>query len=364
MKKKRAITCITPYKTTQGYHNGSFYKVSGIMHTHEFLIGCDDGSLMLIEAITIDTRYMTRVEKLGSVRGKEWNGGEAIECVAVHPSLPLFASGSRDHTNLWDIDHREAIESLPLQPAVAPVRPVGFNQRFLAVCGSGGVRVYSCDSDDYRDYREELQSRSKIADFGTDLMLSKRQGMCPICLEDMSDPSTQSAIRHGPKETREKYLTCGHLFHEKCIEQMYKDGGKKCPMCRDIGRLEKVTPHRVIQSRQEQSEQQSEQQAEQAADSISKTLQDRSRRFLDFGQDTTAATALAIPASQGAVALTPVPEPAPVELTPQQLRDARLKYFKPGSQGGRRNKNKYSKKKNSLKKSKFLHCYSKKNKKY
>ena len=48
----RSITCITPCKSISGgYHNS--YESSGLMMKHEFLIGCHDGYLTLIDVITV-----------------------------------------------------------------------------------------------------------------------------------------------------------------------------------------------------------------------------------------------------------------------------------------------------------------------
>jgi WD40 repeat protein len=263
----RAVTCIAPYKTTGSYHDGSFYKFSGPMKTHEFIIGCDDGSLIRIEAVTIDLVGMrlTRVETVRSVRGNEWNAGAAIVCVAVHPSLPLFASGSRDGTvQLWNmgIADRGSIESLQ----VHQVRSVGFNQHFSAVCGSGVTTVYGCNPDDL------LSSETKTDKFAGELMLENRQGKCSICLDSMNDPLMQSALRSGPEDAREVYLECGHKFHKKCMGS-WKG---KCPLCRAETKLAGPgTPRGVIVSR----EQFRREQAATAAASAGETISERNKRF-------------------------------------------------------------------------------------
>lgn len=268
-KKKRAVTCIAPYKTTGSYHDGSFYKFAGPMKTHEFVIGCDDGSLIRIEAVTIDVRRLglTRVETVRSVRGNgnEWNAGDAIVCVAVHPSLPLFASGSHDGTvQLWNmgIEDRGAVESV----RVHQVRSVGFNQHFSAVCGSGGVHVYTCTPDDL------LSSEMKTDKFAGELMLENRQGTCSICLDSMNDPLMQSALRSGPEDAREVYLECGHKFHKKCMGP-WKG---KCPLCRAETKLAGPgTPRGVIESR----EQFRREQAATAAAATGETIRERNKRF-------------------------------------------------------------------------------------
>ena len=361
-EKKRAITSIRPCSSNIGVFSwGTEYK-------HNFLIGCDDGYLTMIEAKTQTSKNYgaeTRIQDLKSIR--EWNAGEEpIKCVAVHPSLPLFANGSRTTANLWDIsiDEREPLKSLDLD--LQDVISVGFNQNFLAVCGPGSMRFYSCNSDDYGVVKEELHKKlkigSEIANYGTELALANRQGEpCSICKEPMNNPLTQPALRSGPEDAVEEYLGCGHKFHNKCIGPWIKKGNP-CPLCRAPDGLVQATPPRIITGRQIQAIEQ----AEQGARSVSQTLQDRSRRFLDFGQGTAAAaiatSQVAVPVSQVAI---PVPdlEPEPSgpepELTPEELRAARLKYFKPGSQsqGGRRNKLK------KTKKSKIRNYYSKKNKK-
>ena len=265
----RVVTCMAPYKTTRSYHDGRFYKFAGLMKTHEFIIGCDDGSLIRIEAVTINVSVFTRVEELRSVRGNEWNAGAAIVCVAVHPSLPLFASGSHDGTvQLWNmgIEARGAVESLQ----VHQVRSVGFNQHFWAVCGSGVTTVYSCNPDDL------LSSETKTDKFATELMLANRQGdICAICLDDlnpMNNPLRQSALRSGPAEAQELYLSCGHKFHKKCIQQ-WKG---VCPLCRErTSHPVPDTPRSVIEAR----ERFGLEQAATAAAAAGETIIDRNKRF-------------------------------------------------------------------------------------
>lgn len=269
----RAVTCMAPYKTTRSYHDGRFYKFAGLMKTHEFIIGCDDGSLIRIEAVTINVSVFTRVEELRSVRGNEWNAGAAIVCVAVHPSLPLFASGSHDGTvQLWNmgIEARGAVESLQ----VHQVRSVGFNQHFSAVCGSGVTTVYSCNPDDL------LSSETKTDKFATELMLANRQGdICAICLDDlnpMNNPLRQSALRSGPEEAQELYLSCGHKFHKKCIKQ-WKG---VCPLCRErTSHPVPDTPRSVIEARERFGLEQAATAASAAGETIIETIIDRNKRF-------------------------------------------------------------------------------------
>jgi WD40 repeat protein len=354
IRKKCTVTCITPYRTSVGFHNGSFYRFAGMMHTHGFIIGCDDGSLMLIEAVTIYARQVgfTRVETVR--KSKEWNFREAIECVAVHPSLPLFASGSRNAIQLWDESKREP-EPLVVQPQVTPVISVGFNENFLTACGTGNVHIYSCNADDYRGFREklqkELQSGPEIANYGTDVTLANRRGeVCIVCGEPMNDPLSQPALRSGPEEAQEIYLTCGHKFHNNdlCIKKWINKGGK-CPLCNQTRDFEVGTPQRILNLRKEAM-------TERMAKSIIDTNEKRFMRALDFGQG--AATASSAPEDVVEAV------PASAVLTPEELRVARLAYFSkqppPSENSGGGKKNKYSRKKYSSKKSKIRHRYSKK----
>jgi len=235
-EKKRAITSIRPYSSDTLHH----YHGTGTQRKNEFLIGCDDGSLTMIQAITETPRSITKVTELTSIPGQEWTSGEAIECVAVHPSsLPLFASGSRNSVQVWGIDSRDALESLSLQPGLVPVRSIGFNQNFLAVCGPGNVHIYSCNAEDYRGLKEELHKE----------LLAGRQGECSICGDPMNDPLSQQALRSGPADAQEVYLECGHKFHKDCIELWIKQG-KTCPICRGKGGIAKATPQRIVEGRE------------------------------------------------------------------------------------------------------------------
>lgn len=364
IRKKCDITCIKPYTTDVGYHDGSFYKFPGPMRTHYFIIGCDDGSLMLIKAVTIYLRHykLTRVENVQTVR--EWNAGEAIECVAVHPSLPLFASGSRNAVQLWDASVGEN-KPLVVQPEVIPVISVGFNEKFFTACGRGpgGVRVYSCNANDYRGFKEELKkelkSGTEIAKYGTELVLAGRQGEpCSICNEPMNDPLTQPLLRSGPSDAEEVYLGCGHKFHKGCITTWIKQG-KPCPLCRGDSGLAQATPQRIIKGRQELQDLRRQQGAHVVAESLVNRLGRYEPRGLDFGQGAAAASSAPEPVAPQAE------PPASAELTPEQLRAARLadierrrKEQSENSGGGI--KNKYSRKKYSSKKLKFRRRYSNK----
>jgi WD40 repeat protein len=370
IRKKCDITCIRPYRTDVGYHDGSFYKFSGPMRTHYFIIGCDDGSLMLIRAVTIYLRHykLTRVENVQTFR--EWNAGEAIECVAVHPSLPLFASGSRNAVQLWDVSVGEN-KPLVVQPEVTltPVISVGFNENFFTACGRG-VHVYSCNSNDYRGFKEELkkelQSETEIAKYNIELLLAGRQGEpCSICREPMNDPLSQPSLKYGgpSSDAEEAYLGCGHKFHKGCITTWLKQG-KPCPLCRaasGLAQLAQTTPQRIVKGRQELQDLQRQQGAHVVAKS-------RFERYEPRGLNVSKGAAAVSSAPE---AFEPVIEPAAsAELTPEQLRAARLADIErrrkeqqqqpPSENSGGGKKNKYSRKKYTSKKSKNRQRYSKK----
>jgi RING-H2 zinc finger domain len=375
-EKKRAITSIRPYSSSNGQFN-----YSGIEYKHNFLIGCDDGSLTIMQAITQNPKnfsaaIITKVTDLKSI--KEWNSRnrEAIECVAVHPILHLFASGSLNSVKLWGgMEYREALESLVLQPGLVPVRSAGFNENFLAVCGPGNVRIYSCNADDYRGFKEELQkeleSGSIVGNFLTELELENRTGdICPICSGPMNDPLTQPALRHGPEDAIEGYLTCGHKFHKKCIEP-WLARANTCPSCRTPGSLVEATPQRIIKEREESYNKTTSNQSKETARSIAndakRRIQSYERRRVLFGQPAAA------PVAPEEVVAEPEP-PGPAELTLEQLRAARLEDIErrrkeqqqqqqqqpPSENGGGGIKNKYSRKKYNSKKSKIRRRYSKK----
>ena len=376
-EKKRAITSIRPYSSDTWHH------YHGTERKNEFLVGCDDGSLTMIQAITEtprstvvfgDASTITKVTELTSIQGKEWTSREAIECVAVHPSsLPLFASGSLNSVQVWGIDHGDALESLALQPGLVPVRSIGFNQNFLAVCGPGNVHIYSCNAEDYRGFKEELQKElkvgSEIAEYGAELALAGRQGEpCSICGDPMNDPLTQSTLRHGPEDAVEEYLECGHTFHKQCIEPWIKQG-KPCPICRGQGGIAKATPQRIVKGREELRDDEELKRAKINIQSIADELKSRTNRYQPrvlFGQPAaTSSVSSAFEAVPVAQPVAPQSVAASAELTPNRLRAARVAYFskqqqqqpQPPSEGG---KTKYSRKKYSSKKPKNRQRYSKK----
>lgn len=358
--KKRAITSIRPYSSDILHHG------TGTQRKNEFLIGCDDGYLTMIQAITETPRMITKVTELTSIPGQERTSREAIECVAVHPSLPLFASGSRNSVQVWGIDRRDALESLALQPGLVPVRSIGFNQNFLAVCGLGNVHIYSGFKE---ELQKELEVGLEIAKYGTEIELAGRQGeSCSICGDPMNDPLSQQALRSGPADAQEVYLECGHKFHKDCIEPWIKQG-KPCPLCREQGDIAKATPKRILTLRKGEME-------KRMTNTTIGVNERRFRRALDFGKDPIAKGSPmgllqarnkptpdsdSFPVSQGSPlrliqARNRGNQPTPDSSLPHKL--SRVLGTEPGKEGG--SKNKYSRKKYSSKKSKIRHRYSKK----
>jgi WD40 repeat protein len=372
---KKKCSCIAHYRTSVDYHDGRYYRFAGMMRTHGFIIGCDDGSLMLIDAVTIyvgDIR-LTRVEAVR--QSKEWNTREAIECVAVHPSLPLFATGTRGVVTLWDINEPKP---LVVQAEVTPARSVGFNQKFLAACGPGSMRFYSCNSDDYGGFKEEYKKRKKIlGDVRDELIEKSLKGQCAICLGSMIDPLTESAIRFGPKE--EGYLPCTHKFHKNCIEPWLNRGKTSCPACRalvPLGGLTLSTPQKVIADRSKSMKEKDEKWAK--FDKYVK--EETAKRALNFsdvqGSPPPLAQGSPVRFLQGIQSIRSNQQQPPqsserpdsTPLTQEELRAARLAYFEgqrekqqePSENSGGGSKNKYSRKKNTSKKLKSRHRFSRK----
>jgi WD40 repeat protein len=340
----RSITCITPCKSIQGFHDGTRYPNSGVMMTHEFLIGCDDGSVILINAITVHpsranvkTIVQEVIHSINPITKSvyEWNGGrDKITCLAIHPSLslPLFASGSHDAAKLWEFESNKELETLPLQDVIS----VGFNDKFLAVCGSGDVRVYSCNSDDYGGLKQKkLERKERLDKLHNELRKKTLKDQCAICFGPMTD-QTQPAITSGPEEVVETYLPCNHKFHEKCIKQWLKQGNT-CPECRAKDGLPQSTPANVVTKRRGEL-------AKLETEFIESDERNREARRALFASPASPAS----PASSASPAYdqSGVSAPSSTELSPQD-------------QSGGRKKNKKNKSKKS-KKSKKRNYYSKK----
>jgi hypothetical protein len=158
-------------------------------------------------------------------------------------------------------------------------------------------------------------------------------------------------------------MDCGHTFHKQCIAPWIKQG-KPCPLCRARGGLVKATPQRIVKGREELHDQTKLEQSKKMIQSITDNLRSRTERYeprILFGQPAAAPESVALEAVAEPVA----PVAASAELTPEQLRDARVAYFskqQPPSEnsGGGSKRNKYSRKKHSSKKSKIRRRYSKK----
>jgi WD40 repeat protein len=372
------------FKGSSGYYSHEFrvYKIdqhaTSIMsyksdlnermdhYQHQFIIGCDNGSLLMTQATTLITRgfSVTSVTDLKSIR--EWNAGEEpIKCVAVHPSLPLFASGTRGVVTLWDINEPKP---LVVQPQVTPVRSVGFNQKFLAACGPGSMRFYSCNSDDYRDLK--LEPEEKVALFVTDVTLANRRGEdCIICGEQMNDPLSQPSLRLGPKEAQEIYLTCGHKFHnnDSCIKKWVNQGGK-CPLCNQTSDFQIGTPERIRKLREKFIKENFEKSTRGNNEKLFM------RAALDFGKGPIAQGS-PVRFLQGIHSDQQQPpqsseRPDSTPLTLEELRAARLADIErrrneqqqqpSSSENSGGSKNKYTRRKNRSKKSKISRRYSKK----
>jgi WD40 repeat protein len=345
----RSVTCITPYSSNRGFHNGNIYSSHGIMMTHKFLIGCDDGSLRLIDVITVQPSWKGAtigVEKF--IRVKEWNAGEEpIKCVAIHPSLPLFASGSGDAAKLWEFESNKELETLPLH--ASPLSCVGFNDNFLAVCGSGSIHFYGCNPDDYRVYaQKKLERKENAYKLYTELRGKTLKGTCPICLRPMSDSSTQWSISSGPE--KETYLpSCIHKFHEHCIKEWLRSGGTTCPECRGtiVGGLTQETPEKVFETRKTNLEEK-----EKKWRSIFDVEKEKAKRALIFSPTSQRSPSIA----QGSP---PIAQGSPLRYIQgkHSEQQQRKEQEQPGGGGI---KNKYSRKKYNSKKSKIRRHYSKK----
>ncbi len=331
-------------------------------YQHQFIIGCDNGSLLMTQATTINVQgFSTRITNLKNIR--EWNArGGPIKCVAVHPSLPLVASGTRGVVTLWDInDINEpgALQSLDLQD-LQDVISVRFNKKFLAVCGPRSMRFYS---------NEKYNKRKEILGMLHTELIEKIQSdpeRCPICFESLTDSSKEQRIMSGPKE--EVYLPCQgkHRYHKDCIQKWFNRGNTRCPTCNELillPDLTLLTPPKVLQTRIEHTKKMNEKWSK-----FGEHVEETAKRALNFSTNVQGSPP---PLAQGSppplAQVSPLAQvvAASAALTPAELRDTRLEHFlkePPNkSEGGKRkNKNKYSRKKYSSKKSKIRHHYSRK----
>ena len=66
---------------------------------------------------------------------------------------------------------------------------------------------------------------------------------CAICLNNIQLYSCEKIVFHNNIAYE---LNCGHVFHYKCIEQMFMRGRTQCPMCRS--RLEEDPMYMNIKS--------------------------------------------------------------------------------------------------------------------
>lgn len=59
--------------------------------------------------------------------------------------------------------------------------------------------------------------------------IHKPAGQCPVCMEDIM------------KNRGTRTLTCGHTFHNSCLEQWKEQGKNTCPMCRKLFDISKYS---------------------------------------------------------------------------------------------------------------------------
>ena len=324
----------------------------------DFIGGYDNG---LLKKITVNYKEninpLSKKIEMGRMiatpfRNKinEWNGGGAIECLAVHPSLPLLASSSRNAAKLWSFETHEEI-AIPLQAHARSL--VGLNEIFLAVLDGNGVRIHSCSPKDYKELRNEEQ----FFGFGIDLKLANRQGdSCSICGEPLNNPVTQSILRGPeiPEGHKELQLDCGHTFHKDCIEPWLKKG--TCPLCRAVAPVAQATPQPIVSKRQQRQLALKEENAK----SVGETIQDRHIRLQSL-QSARRALQGRLVFGDDVPALPEVPESV---VEPEAVAPAPERQRKENSEnGGGKRKKKYSRKKNGLKNHKY-YSISKQYKKY
>lgn len=251
-------------------------------------------------------------------------GTMLASCFSFTNDIKLW---SFQHGNLLKtitvLEENEGEEGKKKEVYTAVFHPEEINHTFVAGTSCGFVIFnYENKKEMSKDYLDAMHS------------LVLRTDICSICWTKVSDPMKQPAI-HLPNYN-EEYLQCGHIFHKKCIDEVIKTNGP-CPLCRMKNPVStSVTPAKYLAAR-------------------TAAIADRARAASDAA----------------VVGDLSVSSPRTLNFGPSKEQEQQAP---PGSNGGGKNKNKYSRKiyrsksnkskknknKGRSKKLKFRRRYSKK----
>uniref|UniRef100_A0A5B7ANW4 Putative E3 ubiquitin-protein ligase XERICO isoform X1 n=1 Tax=Davidia involucrata TaxID=16924 RepID=A0A5B7ANW4_DAVIN len=81
---------------------------------------------------------------------------------------------------------------------------------------------YECRGTPSKTYMEEFRCRSPAVRFDSVCDCKRSEQECPVCLTEFKP---DAEINH---------LSCGHVFHESCLEKWLKYWKVTCPLCRTL----------------------------------------------------------------------------------------------------------------------------------
>lgn len=182
--------------------------------------------------------------------GKTITYQHGIYSLNFDPTGTMLAScfSFTNDIKLWSFQHGNVLKTITVleenegeegkkkEVYTAVFHPKETNHTFVAGTSCGFVIFnYENKKEMSEDYLEAMR------------LLTSRQGTCPICLTKMSDPNKQRAI-HLPNYNEEYLQGCGHMFHKECIDESIRFN-MPCPLCRGHPATTNVTPMKYVLER-------------------------------------------------------------------------------------------------------------------